>query len=478
MRLRWWHVGLVVALVALVVGVGVVRLTAKPAAMGLAKVERRQVAFFESLMPEGEAATTRLLEAWEEMDAISARWPGEAQGRWDNLIWALLDDREMLPEQRSGAVALFETLGPGIDIVIEASFASRLVEDVQIDPNGSAAIWRNPRNMLGGDSLRLAYRVLMVEKGITLEHDDSVRAVECIRSALRFSRLYRQAPDMLGVLIGYSVVEGARAEAIHAAQRGLFSSDACRAIAGLLLEDSLWRWMLSADVAEAMRLREHWEEASRRDELRQTPALALADLRLRGGLGLELDSEEKTDLAWLDWTCARSPDDAARLIDEYGARLAEWYVQPFETRAAPAPTIAGHPFASTLHEVPEQVRGLADVLQSKLAGAALALRLIALRQDGGELPESLSELDWPEAVCPLTGQLFEYERRSPDAGDPRAFVIRIPVTQAELSRVAPRMGRNLEHWVLVTPEPRRVLPVDKRRGSYERLLEGEKLEAG
>ena len=137
MRVRWWHVGLIVfGLVGLVGGVGVVRLTAKPATMGLANVERRQIAFFESLMPEGEAATTMLLKAWEEMDAISAEWPGEAQGRWSSLIAAFNDDSNMLPEQRPGGVALFATLAPGIDLVIEASRAARLVEEVRIDTVG------------------------------------------------------------------------------------------------------------------------------------------------------------------------------------------------------------------------------------------------------------------------------------------------------------------------------------------------------
>jgi hypothetical protein len=446
MKARWWKwvVGLlVVGGVAL--AVGVMRLIEKPAPMSLAEVEAQQIAFFESLAPKGEAATTKLLEAWERMDAISAEWPGEARGRWEGLVRAFLDYPPMMPRHRPRAIELFETLGPSVDLLIEASFAPRLVDPKHIDDTTTVAMWT------AGDLVAVR-RVLLVGIQAAAERDDSVRVAACVQALLRFSRLRSQTPDRLGLLMGSLHIDSAIHEALRVAQEGRLSSEACLAIADSLLDDSLWHWRLSQHHVEAVRLSEQWEEASRRTELRERPALELADLRLRRTL-VEPVGNDETDLAWLDWTCARSPDEVRRLIDAYCAKLAEWYTQPFETRSAPAPFIAGHPFEESQRELAQDVRATTDLLRSKLAAAALAMRLIAMWQEGGDLPDSLEELALPETVCPLTGRLFEYERRSPDARDPRPFVIRIPVTQAELTRVAPRMGRNLDHWVLVMPEP-------------------------
>jgi len=408
MRVRWWHVGLVVALaVVVVLGFAAAWLVRKPApapAGMVARLEAEQRAFIESVWPEGEAA------------------------------WPLLE-RALAAEGEER-----------IELVIEASERARLYESLDAlpagagDPVGLSVL--QPYALL---ELRALRETLMHATRAAFLDEDRALASAGLRALFELDSYFLQHPGFVAAVMAprrashtFGLVAGAilRADA---------SEELCWSLIEQIDDADIAARALAAPNMQGQRLdtqravlfhREFARDSSVGDRIRvRLTDAGTSPPTMRENAAAAVIQEE---YAWLRWCLRYDALEMERLIDAYFDAVESWWAMPMRKRAA-EPTYPGDTRTAPWVAVPtmwSNSRAAIDFLTMKEAGVILLLRIEAYHARTGKWPAALEDAAPAEEIIdPVTGRAFVYELVGDSAPGDWPFVLRAPLTVEEYSRL-------------------------------------------
>lgn len=400
MRVRWWHVGSVVAAALVVVlGFAAAWLVRKPApapAGMAARLEAEQRAFIESVWPEGEAA------------------------------WPLLE-RALAAEGEER-----------IELAIEASKRVRLFESLDALPSAPALPWSLAP--MPNMKIRSLTQELDVAMRHAIEAGDGARASELLGDSLRLHELYLQHTGLITTMAGVSGPEHTfdlLADALRQMQgsEAVFDALVCE-IRTAAISDVLRQWpTVEADRLETQRQALAMRVAMRDTALDERIIARLRSLRTRPD---GFDQGEYFIDDWLLWTLRHDAESFGRALDDYHDAVAAWWETPAleRSRQPDYPDETGDGPWLAMRSIWPNTRFSIDKLAMQEAGVILLLRIEAYHARTGEWPRTLEDAAPAEEIIdPVTGRAFVYELVEDPAPGAWPFELRAPLAVEEYGRL-------------------------------------------
>jgi len=437
MRLRWWHVGLIVALGALVVGAWWL---SRPPSLGWTaeEIAAEQRALVEASMPEGEAAWPLIEEAVDRAAEIASAWPAPMSDGW----WLVVEPLRRLdwtdPRLAPGKAA-FAELAPVIDLLIEASFRKRMFRDGRTAAAAGAFLDESAAGRVPAVQTSVVSRLLLTDARLALAEGDQAVFVERLEAVVRLADLASQAP----LLLTQSSVSLMRSLALEMIIDGVrearLSSETCASLrrlalrirdAALRTDEMLFKGERLWTYAEALRMIELAQEKGISERLVMRWKI------LRGGRE-SLGWSEESEWAWMEWLASHSGPELRRRIDENERAMTAWWNTPASERSATAESPLGFPGVSYADSgrVIANIRGGKDIVAARAVGVAALLDIESHEARKGSWPESLAEA--PDAAAlrdPISGAAVEYTR---EALEGWPFTLRLAIDSETMERLQP-----------------------------------------